>query len=437
VQELNTQQEITVRSESGIYYGWVIVAVCFGVIALISPVLGSFSVFYAAVLGDFSWSRGSTAIAMSIHLVVSGLTAPVAGGLVDRYGPRRVMPIGALITAAALVWLSRSTELWHFYLGFGVVAAIGSAMLNTVPLMTVVSHWFERRRGTAMGIVTMGQGAGQLALMLIQMLIGGIGWRNTYLVLAAAIAVVPTTLIYLFLYLRPSDRGVAGDAQRANEEENSNKRSEVVIVDRQWAETEWTVRRAVGTFRFWALMLMMACFAAGFFLVSTHLIVFLTDKGYSAVLAASVLGVQGVINIAGRFSGGVLADRLGREWTITLSSGLFIVCVVLLNAAGWAASPLLVYSFAVFYAMGSGMTLPALSASAADLFQGKHFGSIFGVIMLGGLCGGALGAWLGGRLVDLTNAYSVNFLVAATVMIASAVLIWKARPSRVRVIRRI
>jgi len=173
----------------------------------------------------------------------------------------------------------------------------------------------------------------------------------------------------------------------------------------------------------------------GFLMISVQLVAYLTDIGYSSILAASVVGVQGFVNIIGRFAGGAISDRIGREKTLTLSVVAFLICLLLLNTAGAVTSQALLYVFAIFYGLGSGMTLPALMAAAADLYQGKHFGSILGVITLGGFSGGALGAWLGGYLFDLTQAYSVNFLVAAGMMLASAALVWKARPGAVKYVQ--
>jgi MFS family permease len=445
------------QSSGPIYYGWVIVAACFVVIAMIAPLMASFQLFYRAVLEEFNWSRGGAAIAMSLHLVLGGLASPVAGGLIDRYGPRRVMPIGALITAGALIWLGQSASMWHFYIGFGVFAAIGSAFLNVVPLTTVVSNWFVRNRGTAIGIVNAGSGAGQMVLLpLLGYLINTIGWRNSYLTLGAAILIIPTTLILLFLYGRPADRGLSSEEEMRPRRKRKKvdvvieqdgvvietkpaiiRKSEVIILDKEWAEKDWTVGKAVRTFRFWTLTSVMAMFALGFFIISVHLVVYLSDKGYSPILAASIVGIQGFINIGGKFFGGFLCDRIGREKTLTLSIAVFVASILLLNIGGAIYSPFLIYAFAVFYGMGYGMALPALMASAADLFQGKHFGSILGVMILGGYFGGALGTWMGGRFFDLTQAYSVNFLVAALVMFISAALIWKARPGRVRLVRSI
>ena len=423
------------RVPAGFYYGWAIVAVCFLVLTLSSLVASSFPIFYVPILQDFNRSRGATALAMSIHLVLSGLSAPFAGWLIDRFGPRLVMPIGALVTGAALLWLSQSSALWQFYVTFGVMAAIGCATLHITPLTAVASNWFMRRRGTAISIVVAGPGAGQLLLLpVLQNLIDRAGWRNTYFIFGAVILSVPTILILLFLYSRPSDRGVSseGEEQLIEDKERKERETKVVAMDKEWTATDWTVSKAIHSSRFWALTLVMAMVAMGLFLVSVHLVAYLVDKGYSSILAASVMGLQGLINVIGTLLGGMLADRIGREKTVTLGMGMFIGCIVLLSIAGSVVSTFFVYAFAILFGIGYGMAFPALMAAAADLFQGRRFGSILGVIMLSGYFGGAIGAWLGGFLFDLTHAYRWNFLVAGALMLTSAALIWKAGPGQVR-----
>ncbi|HWP44509.1 MAG TPA: MFS transporter, partial [Blastocatellia bacterium] len=194
-----------------IYYGWVIVLVCFLVMTLIAPMLASFSIFYVAILEDMKWSRADTALALSFYFVVSGMASPVAGDLIDRYGPRVVMPVGALLTAGAFLWISQMSAPWHFYAAFGIVGSLGATMFNIVPMTTVVSNWFVRNRGLAIGLVTGGQGLGQVGIPAIQYLIDTVGWRNAYIVLGAIILVVPSTLILLFLHRRPADRGLSVD----------------------------------------------------------------------------------------------------------------------------------------------------------------------------------------------------------------------------------
>lgn len=437
------------KSLGRFYYGWVIVATCFLILTLTSLVATSFPIFYVPVLEGFNWSRGSTAIALSIHLILSGLAAPFAGGLIDRYGPRIIMPVGAVITGASLILLSRSTALWQVYVTFGLLAAIGCATIHITPLTAVASNWFTRNRGTAISLVVAGPGAGQLFILpLLEILIQRFGWRVAYLVFGLAVLIVPTTLVRLFLYRRPSDKGVVLEEEtrppRTREgldvasDENSSAETEGrsttewIVVDKEWAETEWTVAKAIRKQRFWSLMLVLALVASGFFLIGIHLIAYLEDQGYSPVTAAYVMGFQGLINIFGTLLGGMLGDRIGREKTLSLGALFYIGCIVFLNLSGWVVSLYFLVGFVLLYGVGYGMAFPALMASVADLFQGKHFGSILGVMLLGGYFGAALGSWLGGFLFDLTHGYRLNFLVAGTVMLLAAALIWKAGPGQVR-----
>jgi MFS family permease len=288
---------------------------------------------------------------------------------------------------------------------------------------------------------------------LLQYLIRTMGWRGAYLVLGMVTLIVPPALIWLFVHTRPEDRGLSADMEMQRRRKRKPveveieredgvlerkkgfvRKGEVVILDSEWAETEWTVKKAVKSFRFWALTLVVAMFAAGFFLISVQLVAYLEDKGYSPIMAASVVGLQGLLNIGGKFLGGILSDRIGREKTLTLSIIIFVAGIAVLNLGGFFVNAFVIYTFAVLYGVGYGLSLPALMASAADLFQGKHFGSILGIIILGGFIGGALGTWLGGVFFDQTGAYRVNFLVAAFVMFVSGALIWKARPGRVRIV---
>jgi MFS family permease len=445
----NTEQINVSTTHAGgrIYHGWVIVVVCLIVMTLAAPLLASFSIFYVAIMKDLQWSREETAIAVAIFLIVNGLAGPVAGSLIDRYKARWVMPIGTLVTAIALVWMSRMTTKWEFYLAYGVLASVGSSLIHLVTFSTIVSNWFMRHRGLAIGAVTAGQGLGQAAIPLVQYLIDTTGWRGAYLAIGLTIFVIPTVLILLFLHSRPEEKGLsladerlpweARPLQMTATDAQSDKLYEpgFVIVDQTWAATDWTVGRALRTSRFWILTLLITLFGAGYMMVNVQLVAYLEDKGYSPMFAASAVAWQGVVYIFGRFLGGALSDRIGREKAITWSAVIFVLFLLLLYAAGVMSSPLLVYASVTLYGIGGAMPLPALMAATGDIFQGRHLGAIIGVLMLGGFVGGGLGAWLGGKLFDATHSYNSHFVLTVLVTIASAVLICQARPSRVRAIR--
>ncbi len=134
------------------FYGWVLVAVTFACFAVGYTTYHSFSIFYVAILEEFGWPRAATAVTLSLYSIVYGLNSPVAGALVDRFGPRRVLPLGALALGAGLLLITRMSELWQFYLLFGLVVGVGLSSFATVPTMTVLNNWFVKKRGTAAGL---------------------------------------------------------------------------------------------------------------------------------------------------------------------------------------------------------------------------------------------------------------------------------------------
>jgi MFS family permease len=183
------------------------------------------------------------------------------------------------------------------------------------------------------------------------------------------------------------------------------------------------------------MTLSMIVYAIAFIMINPQIVALLTDQGYSPALAASAVGFQGFIDIIAKFVGGALSDRFGREKALTLGVTSFILAIACMTLAGFVTSPLLAYAFAAFLGLANGIAFPTFVAAVADLFQGKHFGSILGVSIIGGYLGGALGAWLGGYLFDVTRAYKLSFLLSTLGMCLAVMLIWKARPSRVRFVR--
>jgi MFS family permease len=458
MEQIDRKKDEIIRSEtalaakpgyhSRIYYGWIVLVASVLIVMPFGPVTLSFSLFQAPILDEFHWSRESLATAQGIHFILAGIATPFAGGLVDRFGARRVMPIGALVTALGLILMSRSSAPWHFYIAYGLIAAAGTSLVQLVPLTTILTKWFARYRGMAIGIGNAGSGVGQAVLEgSLKLLIDRIAWRRTLLAYGLMILALPITLIWLFLYNRPEDRGLSiedesgwrgkpgakteTDGGEPDRSKPSKRRIDIVILDKKWAEVDWTVRKAARKFRFWALALAMTMYALGSITIAFQLPTYLKDVGYDSLIA-SALSFQGVLNIVGGFLGGILCDRIGREKTMTVSVVSFCAGIVLLNLAGTGGSPVIVYVFSVFYAIAQGIATPTVMISASDLFQGKHFGSIVGVIFLGAYFGAAIGAVLSGSLFDLTGAYQASFLVSALVLLISAALIWKARPGSVR-----
>src|SRR5262249_50798979 len=183
----------------GLYYGWIVVGVSFITMSLVSPIGTLFQLFYQALIDQFHWSHRSISGIYGLHQFFNGAISPVVGSLPDRSVPRRIMPLGSLLLGLCLAATSQIPAPWQLYITFGLVAAFGVAMLQSVPNTAIVSNWFIRNRGTAIGMVISGSGFGQLWLTpATQWLILHLGWRVTYLVLAPVLFVVPAGLILLF-----------------------------------------------------------------------------------------------------------------------------------------------------------------------------------------------------------------------------------------------
>ena len=426
------------QPKAKLYYGWVIVAVSFVTMATVSPAWFSFPLFYPAILEAFGWKRAATAGVFSLNLLVSAIVSPLVGLLIDRFGPRIVMPIGALLFAVGLVGSSRIQGLWQFYVWLGVVAAVGFAAVQIVPNTAIISSWFTRNRATALGIIAAGVGVGRLALFpLIQQFISTQGWRSTYFLMAGVLAVVVAPLIFVFQRHKPAEKDLQDHAEVSSAPVGpgtGKARRDLVVVDHEWAAKEWNLKKAMKTSRFWALTVLVAVYSGGLFMIIVQAKLYLTDSGFTSIQAATAIGAHGVMSTAGNFAGGLLADRIGREKSVTLSLAFIIVGIFSLSLIHSHPFNWLLYAYVLFFGTGLGLSFPTIMVSSADIFQGKHFGAIFGAINLGSGLGGAIGAWLGGYLYDRTGSYRAMFWVTLGGMTLSAIFIWIARPGRVRMV---
>ena len=190
------------------YYGWVIVVVSFITLSLALGVRYSYSVFFVALVGEYGWSRAETAGAFSLAMVVHALFAPVTGVLIDRFGPRKLFPLGAIFLAVGLIASSRITTLGHLYVFFGVAVAIGVNTLSYAPHMSLVPTWFVQKRGFASGLVSSSLGIGTLIIVpLAERLIHMVGWRSTFLLFAGMIFCIVFPMTALFQRRSPEEIG--------------------------------------------------------------------------------------------------------------------------------------------------------------------------------------------------------------------------------------
>ena len=415
------------------FYGWAIVAVAFVTMALGVNARTAFSLLFPPILGETGWARAETAGAFSFGFVVTALLSPLLGRLMDRFGPRLVMELGVGATALGLLLAALVREPWQLFLTLGALVGAGTTCLGYTGHGLFLPNWFVRRRGLAMSIAYAGAGVGSiLVLPAVQWMIERHGWRATCVVMGLALLAVLAPL-NLLLRKRPQDMGLEPDGDAAEGAPGHVPRPDNVV-DRAWAAIDWTLARAARTARFWWL-------AAGYFTamfawyaVQVHQTQVLMEAGFSGTYAAWALGFVSLAGIPGQIALGHASDRVGREWVWTVGCAGFAICYVALLLIGAAPSAALLWTMVIAQGfLGYGLT-SVVSAIPAEIFAGRHYGSIFGALMGMGVAGGAAGPWLTGLAYDLTGSYAAGFWAAIGCCAFSTAAIWIAAPRHVRTV---
>ena len=411
------------------YYGWVVVGVAFVTMAIGVNARTAFSLFFPAMLDEFGWDRAVTAGAFSFGFFVSGFLGPVNGWLMDRKGPVWVLEIGVLAIAAGLLLATLATVPWQVYLTLGVLVGGGTTMLGYSGQALYLPNWFVRRRGLAISIAYAGAGVGSIVLLpLAQAIILDAGWRAACLMLGVITLVVLVPL-NLLVRRRPQEIGLAPDGDSASQ---AVARRTVHIVDAAWAATEWTLARALRTSRFWWLVLANFMSMYAWYAVQVHQTKYLLGIGIGPALAAWALGIVSLVAIPGQIALGALSDRIGREPVWTIGCLGFLLTYLLLIALGvWPHPALLWLMILAQGALGYGIS-SVFGPVVAEVFEGRHFGAIFGTMMIGAMSGGAAGPLVHGLLYDMTASDTPGFALGAAAAVISAASIWLAAPRKVR-----
>jgi MFS family permease len=414
------------------FYGWIIIAVTFVTMAIGVNARTAFSLLFPPILGEFGWDRGVTAGAFSFGFVISAIASPLFGRLMDRLGPRSVMELGVALMGSGLLLAPLTTQPWHLYLTIGVLVGAGSICLGYTGQSLYLPNWFHRSRGLAIGLAFAGVGVGSVTLLpWVQLLIDASGWRAacTAIGLLVLIVLVP---INLLLRKRPEDLGLLPDGDAAPSASVPKPISNVV--DPAWAGIDWTLTRAMRTARFWWIAIGYFAGLYIWYAVQVHQTKYLLDIGFSPAVAVWSLGAVSTLGIPGQIFLGYLSDRIGREWVWAIGCAGFAICFAALIALAQVHSLALIYLMVFTQgALGYGLT-SVMGAIVVEIFQGKHYGSIFGTIQVAALSGGAAGPLVTGVLHDLTGSYSQAFGIAIAMCVLSAIAIWRASPRKIRAV---
>jgi sugar phosphate permease len=390
------------------HYGWVVVAVTCLTLLVSAGITTAPTVFILPVEQDLGWRRDVIAFAVSIGLVLFGLTGPFAGRLIDRVGPRLVMLAGLALAGLGILAGALMTEVWQLNLFWGVLRGIGAGMTAAVLGATVANRWFVARRGLVTGIFGGATSAGQLIFIpTLMTLVLATGWRQASLTLAL-IAFAVLAPVLLLMRNDPDDVGLqpyGGPAPAAG----------------GGAGSGGVMAAALRAPEFWLLAgSFFVCGATSNGLIGTHFIPHSVDHGVPEVKAAGTLALMGAMNFVGTVGSGWLTDRfdprklLGCYYTFRGLSLLLLPILV--------TSDLGLVAWAVLFGLDYIATVPPTVALVADTFGRRQVGSVFGWVFFSHQVGAALAAYLGGVARVALGDYQLAFFIAGLLGIIGAAL---------------
>jgi len=364
---------------------------------------------------EFGWSVGEISLAVSVNLILYGLTAPFAAALMERFGMRRVVPVALVLVAAGsgLTVFMRSS--WQLVLCWGVLVGLGTGAMALSFVATVTGRWFVRHRGMVTGVLTAGGATGQLAFLpLLATLTANHGWRAAALtVCLAALAVIP--LVYWLLRDHPADVGTTAYG--------------AVDPDPPRVHSTGAARRALSALRdasrtgtFWLLAGAFAiCGATTNGLIGTHFIPAAHDHGLPQTTAANLLALVGAFDIAGTVASGWLTDRYDSRLLLGMYYGLRGLSLLVLPSLLAASLHPSMLVFVLFYGLDWIATVPPTIALCRERF-GDAGPVVFGWVFAAHQFGAALAATGAGLIHDRLGAYDTAFYIAGLLALGAAAL---------------
>ncbi len=383
------------------HYAWVVSALTFTVLLVAAGVRTAPAVFIKPLEAEFGWSRGDISFAVAISLFAFGLGGPLAGNLIDRWGPRRVMVAGLALVALGLGPLVVLRSLWQLHLFWGLITGIGTGSVATVLGATVANRWFKQHRGLMVGLFGAASSAGQLIFLpgLIALTTAQ-GWRTAMLALAGTMVLL---LLPVAVWMR--DRPQDVHLRPVGDDGTADSR-----IDPSPA-VGTALSTAIRTRDFW--LLAGSFFICGYTsngLIGTHLLPHALEHGFTEVAAAGALGLMGMMNIVGTLASGWLTDRYDNRKLLATYYGFRAVAIAALPFVVEIRGLLI---FAVLYGLDWIATVPPTVNLTAQRYGKASLGTIFGWIFCAHMVGAGVAAYAGGFFHDLLGNYQLVFISAA------------------------
>ncbi len=409
-----------------VFYGYWLVAVTFLFLLLFNG-CGTFvfSLFVKPLEAELGWGRGQVMAGFTVFYLSMGLASPLVGRLVDRHGARHVIVVGGILMGLGFVIVSRMSHLWLFYAGY-LVVGVGAASMGPVPCSAVVSNWFKRRRGTAVGLMSAGIGAGGLVMApIVGYFLETFDWRISYLAMGILIVAVTVPLALAVIRTRPSEMGLYPDGAPAPVGEPPD--STLYGGEREG----FSLRRARRTMAFWLIAVSFIGYTFASMGTLQGAVPYLGDLGYPTATVASALGIIGFGSATGKILFGWLCDVMPPNRAFAIGLALLLAGVLILLNVRTDSSALLIWAYALVLGLGAGAWLPCLSILTSSTFGLMAYGAIFGALNLAQSVGTATGPLFAGMMHDATGSYATVFATfLVLICIALPLILVVRKPAR-------
>ena len=415
------------KKSSGYFYGWSIVGAAF--LSRFSFASGNASIlglFFTPLNAQLGWSRTSIAGVLTLSRLFEGITSPIVGTLLDRYGSRWILVVGGIILSLGFMGLSTMTTLWHFYLVRGIFMAIGFSLVSMLVTNTTISNWFVVRRGRAIALAGMGTSTGMLIISPITVAIIAVwGWQMAWIffaVLAWVVVIIPSALI---MKRRPEDIGLKPDGEVVSNYDYSNLQTEKRVQYNSANEAVWTRRQVVRTPAFWLLITAISSSMLAFQGVNISIAPYAEDLGFGAAAIALMLMARSVATILVTPVWGMLSEHVHLPIVRVVPFSIQLLAAALLTLADTNA--MLWFGIVVYGAGFTGMMI-IQEVLWANYYGRLTLGTVrstslpLQVLMSGG------GPVLINLVFDITGSYRPAYAAFIGLYLMSAILIWFAKP---------
>jgi MFS family permease len=408
------------RKYHSVFYGWWIVGACFLINVCVSGTVNfGFTAFFEPIANEFGWSYAQVSLAASLRGIEMGLLAPVAGLMVDRYGPRRLVFGGAILIGLGLTLLSRTNDLAMFYGSFALIT-MGVSTCMGVVLMAAIAHWFRRKASIAIGIAASGGAIGGLMVPLATTLIDTFGWRMAIFSLGLGVCGL-VMILSLLLRHKPEQYGYLPDGEVESFQITDQPANTTQTPD---TEPKMGARQVLVSRTFWHMAVsFMGCILVVTAVV-THVMPYLSSIGIARETSSLLASAMTAVTIFGRVGFGWFGDKFDKRRLTTITVILIGLGMLLFgfitSGSIWLALP-----FIIFFSIGWGGNAIMMAVMVGAYFGRSSFGTVLGFVMGASIVGQILGAPLAGWVFDTWGSYQgvwfgyIGLLFVAMIAIAT------------------